>query len=99
MLSFDQVSAVVVTDVSCTSSYKCRRALELSIPVVSASYIHDCITQARLLDFDLYVTLGRKRAEQLESGKISGKLLRRTCKTVVGLVIELCYCFTHLRMF
>lgn len=69
-----QVSAVIVTDAPSTDTYKCRKAVELSIPVVSVDYIHDCIDQCRLLDFDDYIVVGRKRAEQLESGKISGKV-------------------------
>lgn len=68
-----KVSAVLVWDDSCKNTYKCRKALELSIPVITIEYVGDSLCAGMALDFDKYITLGLRRIDQLETGKICGK--------------------------
>lgn len=75
------MSAVIISDQECVESYKCRKALELSIPVLSAGYIHECVIEGSLKDHDEFIAAGLSRTGQLGSGKISG--LFATKKTEV----------------
>lgn len=55
-------------------SYKCKIAAKFRIPVVSLDFIFDCISQGKLLDTDNYLLVGKTKAQEFSSGKISGKL-------------------------
>ena len=72
---FAQVDAVIVSDRGCLGFHRCRRALELSIPVLNYSYISDSISDGSLKDYDKYIELGQTRVGQLQSGKIAGELI------------------------
>eukprot|EP00105_Crassostrea_gigas_P036125 XP_019920273.1 PREDICTED: poly [ADP-ribose] polymerase 4 [Crassostrea gigas] len=52
-------------------SYKCKMAAKFRIPVVSLDFIFDCISQGKLLDTDKYLLVGKTKAQEFSSGKIS----------------------------
>ncbi|XP_052710583.1 protein mono-ADP-ribosyltransferase PARP4-like isoform X3 [Crassostrea angulata] len=52
-------------------SYKCKIAAKFRIPVVSLDFIFDCISQGKLLDTDNYLLVGKTKAQEFSSGKIS----------------------------
>ena len=63
---------MIIASQECTESYKCRKALELSIPVLSRDYIHECVKEETIKDHDEFVAAGLTRTAQLGTGKISG---------------------------
>nr|XP_034334282.1 protein mono-ADP-ribosyltransferase PARP4 isoform X4 [Crassostrea gigas] len=52
-------------------SYKCKMATKFRIPVVSLDFIFDCISQGKLLDTDNFLLVGKTKAQEFSSGKIS----------------------------
>mgnify|MGYP003692038365 CR=1 FL=1 len=55
-------------------SYKCKMATKFHIPVVSLDFIFDCVSQGKQLDSDDYLLVGKTKAQEFSSGKISGEL-------------------------
>lgn len=73
-----QVDILIALIQSPHQSYKCQRALSLSIPVLSVDFVHDSIRDNNLPERDNYVALGLRRHDQLRKGQIKGRVVRRT---------------------
>ncbi|XP_060065436.1 protein mono-ADP-ribosyltransferase PARP4-like [Ylistrum balloti] len=52
-------------------SYKCKMAQKYGIPVVSISFLYDCVDKGRLLSSDDYLMVGKSTSQKLGSGKIA----------------------------
>ncbi|XP_033740043.1 protein mono-ADP-ribosyltransferase PARP4-like isoform X2 [Pecten maximus] len=52
-------------------SYKCKMAQKYGIPVVSVSFLYDCVEKGRLLSTDDYLVVGKTRSQKLGSGRIA----------------------------
>ena len=62
---------MVVTDKErAESSYKCRQAVKLKIPVVSTDFITDSVNKASLQDSDNYTLVGETKKASFGAGKI-----------------------------
>ncbi|XP_078337991.1 uncharacterized protein LOC111100311 isoform X3 [Crassostrea virginica] len=63
---------IVLNDVEKADvSYKCKMATKFHIPVVSLDFIFDCVSQGKQLDSDDYLLVGKTKAQEFSSGKIS----------------------------
>ena len=68
--------------------YKCRQAVKLGIPVVSLSYIQDCLQQDSILHVDSYVITGKTKSSELKKGIIKGMyIIHRQRPAVFEIVI------------
>ena len=68
-----QCSHLVVDDhENVSDTYKARTALKYGVPVVSLTFIDDCLKAERLLEADGYIAVGQTKAEEFGSGKIVG---------------------------
>ena len=68
-----QCSHLVVDDhENVSDTYKARTALKYGVPVVSLTFIDDCLKAERLLVADDYIAVGQTKAEEFGSGKIVG---------------------------
>lgn len=64
-------------------SYKGRQAVKLNVPLVSMSFVDDCIQSGKLLDADPYIVSGNSRSQQLQAGKIEGWFFVINFKTII----------------
>ncbi|XP_067947430.1 protein mono-ADP-ribosyltransferase PARP4-like [Watersipora subatra] len=78
-----EVDAVILADSTHKESYKCKRALDLSIPVLDLTYITDSIAQGSLKHYDDYMIFGQRLVNQLQSGKISGNTKSKAAHTLL----------------
>ena len=53
-------------------SYKVKMASKYGIPIISMTYIDKCVEAGILLNTDDYIMVGKTKAQELGSGKISG---------------------------
>ena len=53
-------------------SYKVKMASKYGIPIISMTYIDKCVETGELLNTDDYIMVGKTKAQELGSGKITG---------------------------
>ncbi len=76
MRCFLQSSVVVVDDAAhVETSYKCKQAAKLDLPVVTTQYLEDCVAKGAVLETRRYMCSATAADRNFQKGKIIGRFL------------------------